>query len=76
MCAGLLKTAALRGTSKDVQTDERTAYSFDMSQACTEQLLQWVYPPLYPLHDTSTPWGKPDESGRCVLARSLLLLLK
>ncbi len=64
MRAGLLKTAALRGTSKDVQTDERTAYSFDMSQACTEQLLQWVYPPLYPLHDTSTPWGKPDESGR------------
>lgn len=71
--AGLLKTQALRGTMRDVQTDERTAFAFDMYQACTEQLLQWVYPPLYPVHDTSTPWGKPDESGRCVPTYRLLL---
>ncbi len=58
---------------RDVQTDERTAFAFDMYQACTEQLLQWVYPPLYPVHDTSTPWGKPDESGRCVPTYRLLL---
>ena len=51
---------------KDVQTDERTAFGFDINQACTDQLLQWVYPPLYPVHDPSTPWGKPDERGRCV----------
>ena len=59
---------------RDVQTDERTAFAFDMYQACTEQLLQWVYPPLYPVHDTSTPWGKPDDTGRCALLWSLLLL--
>ncbi|CAK0784355.1 hypothetical protein CVIRNUC_007559 [Coccomyxa viridis] len=63
---GLLKTQALRGAMKDVQTDERTAFGFDINQACTDQLLQWVYPPLYPVHDPSTPWGKPDERGRIV----------
>ena len=57
---------------KDVQTDERTAFGFDINQACTDQLLQWVYPPLYPVHDPSTPWGKPDERGRCAPRRSLL----
>ena len=62
--AGLLKTQALRGTMRDVQTDERAAFAFDMCQASAEQLLQWVYPPLYPVHDTSTPWGKPDDKGR------------
>ena len=72
--AGLLKTQALRGTAREVQTDERTAYAFDMAQASTEQLLQWVYPPLYPIHDTSSEWGKPDKSGRCVLSWSLLHL--
>jgi hypothetical protein len=62
--AGLLKTQALRGTMRDVQTDERAAFAFDMCQASAEQLLQWVYPPLYPVHDISTPWGKPDDKGR------------
>lgn len=57
---------------KDVQTDERTAFGFDINQACTDQLLQWVYPPLYPVHDPSTPWGKPDERGRCAPYTSLL----
>ena len=57
-----------------MQTDERAAFAFDMYQACTEQLLQWVYPPLYPVHDASTPWGKPDETGRCALFCILLLL--
>ena len=76
MRAGLLKTQALRGTARDVQTDERTAFAFDMYQACTEQLLQWVYPPLYPVHDASPPWGKPDETGRCALTWSLLLSMR
>lgn len=50
---------------RDVQTDERAAFAFDMAQASTQQLLQWVYPPLYPVHDPATPWGRPDEQGRC-----------
>ena len=57
---------------KDVQTDERTAFGFDINQACTDQLLQWVYPPLFPVHDPSTPWGQPDERGRCAPCESLL----
>ncbi|CAL8469171.1 g8712 [Coccomyxa elongata] len=61
---GLLKTPALRGTMRDVSTDERAAYCFEISAAGVEELLTWVYPSLYPVHDPSGDWGKPDAQGR------------
>ena len=64
--AGLLKTPALRGTMRDVQTDERVSYSFDINAASVDQLLGWVYPALYPVHDPAGNWGTPDNQGRRV----------
>ncbi len=46
-------------------TDERAAFCFDISSAGVDQLLTWVYPSLYPVHDPSGDWGKPDAQGRC-----------
>jgi hypothetical protein len=50
---------------RDVSNDERAAFSFDISSASVDQLLTWVYPSLYPVHDPSGDWGKPDAQGRC-----------
>lgn len=68
--AGLLKTQALRGSVRDVTTDERAAFMFDISSAGVDQLLTWVYPSLYPVHDPSGDWGKPDAHGRCGTANA------
>ena len=50
---------------RDVSNDDRAAFCFDISSASVDQLLTWVYPSLYPVHDPSGDWGKPDAQGRC-----------
>ena len=62
---GALKTAALRGTVRDVPTDERIAVGFDVIAASVPGLLRMAYPALMPVHDPSGDWGKRAADGRC-----------
>ena len=62
---GLLSSPALRGTMRDVQSDERASFGFDVNAASVAQLLAWVYPALYPVHDPTGDWGRPGPDGRC-----------
>ena len=59
-----MKTAAIRGSARDVLTDERIAVGLDLMSASTGTLLRLVYPNMYPLHDPQGPWGRPDKDGR------------
>ena len=48
MRAGLLSSPALRGTMRDVASDERASVGFDINAASAEQLLAMVYPGCTP----------------------------
>ena len=48
---GLLKCAALRGTGRDVNTDERTAVGHQMVAAPVEDVLRLTYPACYPVYE-------------------------
>lgn len=50
---GLTKVAALRGSARDVNSDERVAVGFDMMSASVEALTKLLYPNLYPVYDMS-----------------------
>ena len=50
---------------RDVQSDERVSFGFDINAASVDQLLAWVYPRLYPVHDPAGDWGRPGPDGRC-----------
>lgn len=63
---GALKTAALRGTVRDVPTDERISVGFDVISAGVPALLRMAYPALMPVHDPNGDWGRPGPDGRSV----------
>lgn len=57
---------------RDVQSDERVAFGFDVNAASVGQLLSWVYPALYPVHDAAGDWGRPGPDGRRAAAGPML----
>lgn len=68
-CAGLAKTTALRGSGRDVSSDERTAVGHQMVACSVYDNLRLIYPSCYPVHELAGDWGKerPDAPGRVVL---------
>ncbi|KAK9794070.1 hypothetical protein WJX73_006515 [Symbiochloris irregularis] len=72
---GALKTAALRGTVKDVPTDERISVGFDIIAASVPQLLRMAYPQLMPVHDPNGDWGRLGPDGRMVMPPNVPLAL-
>lgn len=57
---GILKGTALRGSGSTVNADERIAVGHDVMAAAVPGLIRLVYPQLYPVHDPSGDWGKPQ----------------
>jgi hypothetical protein len=52
LCAvGLTKSAAFRGSQRDVGVDERVAVAFNIQGASVADILRLAYPSLYALHD-------------------------
>ena len=66
---GLAKTAALRGSGRDVNADERAAVGHQMVSCSVYDQLRLIYPNCYPVHDPAGDWGREaaDGSGRVVL---------
>lgn len=63
----LTKTAALRGTGRDVNSDERTAVGHQMMTGSVPDLLRLIYPACYPVHDPAGGWGRPGADGQVEL---------
>ena len=59
-----MKSAAIRGSARDVVTDERIAVGLDLMGASVPTMLQLLYPSLYAVHDPQGDWGKPRTDGR------------
>lgn len=62
MTLGLLKTAAFRGTGRDVNADERATAMHAIASGPVEEILGMLYPACYPVHDPSADggaWGGP-----------------
>jgi protein transport protein SEC24 len=59
---GLLKTAALRGSGRDVNTDERAAVSAEIMTAPVTDILKLCYPACYRVDDQTGTWGKPGSA--------------
>ena len=60
-----MKSAAIRGSARDVVIDERIAVGLDLMSASVPTMLRLLYPSLYALHDPAGNWGKPPgEDGR------------
>ncbi len=64
---GLLKSAALRGTGRDVNTDERAAVSHQVTTANVPDLMRLIYPSCYRVDQEAGPWGSKDQNKRVVL---------
>lgn len=61
---GLMKSAAIRGSARDVVTDERIAVGLELMSANVPTLLRLLYPSLYAVHDPAGDWGKGKGPGR------------
>ena len=59
-----MKSAAIRGSARDVVTDERIAVGLELMSASVPTLLRLLYPSLYAVHDANGDWGKAHGSGR------------
>ena len=55
---GLVKVAALRGSARDVNADERIAVGFEMMASAVQQIAKLIYPNLYPVFDMSGAFNK------------------
>jgi hypothetical protein len=53
---GLLKAAALRGSGRDVNSDERAAVGHQLAVCSVYDALRLVYPACYPVHELSGGW--------------------
>lgn len=60
---GLLKTAALRGTGRDVNSDERAAVSAQIMTGPVGDIVKLCYPACYRVDDRSGDWGQPQANG-------------
>ena len=63
---GLLKSAALRGSGRDVNTDERAAVGHHIATGCVESMLKLVYPSFYRVDTEQGAWGQA-VNGKVVL---------
>lgn len=61
--SGLSKSAAIRGSARDVVIDERIAVGLDLMSASVPTMLRLLYPTLYVVHDPSGDWGKPVKGS-------------
>ena len=61
--AGLTKSAAIRGSARDVVIDERIAVGLDLMSASVPTMLRLLYPNLYVVHDPSGDWGKQQKGS-------------
>ena len=50
---GLSKVAALRGTGRDVNSDERAAVGHEIISGSSYDILKLIYPSCYPVYDPS-----------------------
>lgn len=57
LAAGLTKVAALRGSGRDVNSDERIAVGHTVMAGSVWDLLRLVYPAAYPVHELAGAWG-------------------
>ncbi|EFN54134.1 hypothetical protein CHLNCDRAFT_135519 [Chlorella variabilis] len=64
---GLLKTAALRGGGRDVNSDERAAVGHQMVSCSVYDQLRLIYPSCYPVYELAGDWGKEKSTGEVVL---------
>ena len=64
---GLLKSAALRGSGRDVNTDERAAVSHQITTGNVPDLIRLIYPSCYRVDKPEGPWGSVDHSKNVVL---------
>jgi len=64
---GLIKVAALRGSARDVNADERIAVGFEMMASAVQQMAKLIYPSLYPVFDMTGDWGTVDADGHVVV---------
>lgn len=64
---GLIKSAALRGTGRDVNTDERAAVSHQVTTASVSDIVKLIYPACYRVDQESGSWGLVDQKRRVVL---------
>lgn len=63
LALGLLKTSALRGSGRDVNTDERAAVGYQIMTGCVPELLRLIYPACYRVDDPSGNWGRDRGDG-------------
>lgn len=65
MCAGLVKSAALRGSGRDVNTDERAAVAAEITTGGVDDILRLIYPACYRVDDAAGGWGREggDDPG-------------
>eukprot|EP00889_Picochlorum_renovo_P008544 jgi/Picre1/35574/NNA_003035.t1 len=64
---GLLKTAALRGSGRDVNTDERAAVSHHITTGTIRDLVKLMYPSCYRVDQESGNWGLRNQQNKVVL---------
>ena len=71
--AGLTKSAAFRGSQRDVGVDERVAVAFNIQGASVADILRLAYPSLYALHDPQRAVaGGPFGCSACLETPSVL----
>ena len=54
---GLLKTSALRGSGRDVNTDERAAVAHEIITGSTSDIIKLIYPSCYRVDHEQGDWG-------------------
>lgn len=64
---GMLKCSAIRGSGRDVNTDERAAVGHSIITGSAYDIVKLCYPSCYPVHSPSGNWGMVDDAGRCQL---------
>jgi protein transport protein SEC24 len=71
----LTKVAAMRGTARDVNADERIAVGFEMMAASPELMARLIYPDLYPVFEMNGEWGT-EKDGRVVVPGTVALSME
>ena len=57
----------MRGSGRDVNSDERAAVSAQIMTAPVEDILKLCYPACYRVDDRSGDWGQPQANGAVAL---------
>jgi protein transport protein SEC24 len=70
LALGLARCAALRGSGRDVNADERAAVAAQVASAPAADVLRLIYPAVYRVDDASGDWGRPSADGEAALPPS------